>query len=105
MFPTGWNQGNDLDTGLYILDDLLLIATGKDELDIGGIFIDIITEDLLALLVDQVHVINDDHLFTAMVGPGLAKGFHIIAEIRDSLLLLQIVDEKDLVFLELVMAS
>jgi len=71
-------------------------------MDVVPVLVDIVAQHLLALLVDGVHVVDDNHLLVArrMCGPRLAKRLHFIAEITDTLLLLQIVDKEDVVLAE-----
>jgi hypothetical protein len=67
-------------------------------LDILAVFIDTITEDLLALLVDIVDVIHDDGLLFPMDARlRLAKCLEFVAEKLDALFF-QIVDGHDVVF-------
>ena len=56
----------------------------------------------MALLLNGVHVVDDNHLlyFGGLLGTSLAKGLHFVAEIANALLLLQIVDKEDIAFLE-----
>lgn len=68
------------------LDDFLYVATCGDEMYVVLVFVDIIAEHLLALFVDHVDVVNDDHLLFAInCTMGLAERLHIIAVELDAL--------------------
>ena len=92
----------DLHARLNVFNDLLLVPTGEQELDVSRVLVDVIAQHLLALLVNRLDVVNDDDLLAAD-GPRLAKRLHLVAEIRDALLLLQIVDKQDIVLPTLVL--
>jgi len=93
-----------LNPRLNVFNDLLLVPTGEQELDVARVLVDIITQHLLALLVNRLDVVDDNHLLAAD-RPCLAKRLHLVAEIRDALLLLQIVDKQDIVLATPIMGS
>jgi hypothetical protein len=51
----------NMNTGLNTLDYLLYIGTGQDKMDIALVFVNIIAKDLLALFIDHVQVVDNDH--------------------------------------------
>jgi hypothetical protein len=84
-----------MDTGLDTFNDFLYICANTHEMNIVLIFVNIVTEYLLALFVYIIEVVYDNHLFLSLdSGVGLTECFHFIAEIVDALFF-QIVDDED----------
>jgi hypothetical protein len=67
-------------------------------MDIVFVFINVISKYLLALFIDGVYVIDDNHLFFAINGTlGLTEDFHFIPVIIDALFF-QIIDKENIDF-------
>jgi hypothetical protein len=67
-------------------------------MNIVFVFVDIISENLLALFINGVYVINNNHLFFAIDGTmGLTEDFHFVPVIIDTLFF-QIVDKENIDF-------
>jgi hypothetical protein len=89
---------DDMEPGLQTLDDLLNVAAGGNKMNVGFVFVNVIAEDLLALFIDHVNVVNhNDFLFAINRRMGLAKRLHFVAEIMNALFF-QIVDKHNVGF-------
>jgi hypothetical protein len=101
LFDLGFRGGLDTDnmhTGLEALDHLLNIGTHREKMDIMAVLIDIVTKDLLTLLVHRVNIVDDDHLLlTENRTMGLAERFELTPKETDSLLF-EIVHIENIVF-------
>jgi hypothetical protein len=85
-------------SGLQTLVDLLNIGAHRDEMNVFGIFVHVIAENLLTLFVNGIDVVDhNDFLLPWDIGFGLAKRFHFGSEKLDALFF-QIVDEHNVVF-------
>ena len=79
------------------LNDLLNIRAHRYDIDIVLVFVDVIAEDLLALLIDIIEVVQYDELFFAWYAAmRLTKGLHFIAIVLDPLFF-EIVYKEDIV--------
>ena len=59
---------DDMEARLKTFDDFLDIAADADEMDIVAVLVDIVAKNMLALFVDPVDVVDDDHFFLAEEG-------------------------------------
>jgi hypothetical protein len=81
-----WFDFNDAQSGLDTFNNFLGITAGRNEVNIIAILVNAVAEYLLALFVNEVHVIeNDDFLFVFNAGAGLAESFHFIPVKVDAL--------------------
>ena len=101
LFDLGFRGGldtNNMHTGLEALDHLLNIRTHREEMDIMAVLIDIVTKDLLTLLVHRVDIVNNHHLLLTENGTmRLTECFEFTSEEADPLLF-QIVHIENIVF-------
>ena len=95
----------DMQPRLQTFDDFLDIPAHADEVDIVAVLVDVVAENVLALFVDPVDIVDDDHFFLAEEGRvGLAEYFHFVAKVLDSLFL-EVVDEEDVFFRDFVVCG
>jgi len=82
---------------LNALNDLLNIRAHRYDIDIVLVFVDVIAEDLLALLIDIIEIVQDDELlFARYAAMRLTKGLHFIAIVLDPLFF-EIIDKQNVV--------
>jgi hypothetical protein len=75
-----------MDSRLDGFNDFLDVCADRNEMYIVGIFVDVISEDLLTLFVYIVDVVNNNQFFLSVnAGMGLTKRFHFVSIIIDAL--------------------
>jgi hypothetical protein len=80
---------------LDAIDNLIYVGANRHEIDIILIFIDIVTEDLLALFIYGVHVVNHHHLLlTVYRTMRPTERLHFISIVINAALF-QIIDEHN----------
>jgi hypothetical protein len=96
FFCGGRLDFDNVNARLNAFDDFLDICADRYEMDIVFVFVDVVAEYLLALFVDSIQVVDDNHFFLAVNRTlGLTEDFHFVSVVIDTLFF-QIVDEKNI---------
>jgi hypothetical protein len=86
-------NAQNMNPRLDAINNLIYVRANRHEIDIILIFIDIVTEDLLALFIYGVHVVDHHHLLLTIYGTMRpTKRLHFIPIVIDATLF-QIIDE------------